>query len=122
MDRKDYVGKDELCCYDEDINVAKSSLLKDETLYDLAEFFKVLGDSTRIKIISVLFKKEFCVGDIAYAINVSQSAVSHQLRILKANSVVRSRRVGKMICYTLDDKHVEKIFNIGLKHIKHIED
>lgn len=91
-----------------------------DTLYDLSEFFKVFGDSTRISIISVLYEmNELCVCDIAAALNMTQSAISHQLRILRASGLVKPRRDGKTIYYTLDDAHVELIYKIGLQHILH---
>ncbi len=91
-----------------------------DKLYDLSEFFKVFGDSTRISIIAVLYKEgELCVCDIAAALNASQSAISHQLRILRANGLVKPRRDGKTVYYALDDEHVEQIYRVGLAHILH---
>ncbi len=89
----------------------------EEMLYDLAELFKVFGDSTRIKIIWALFEEEMCVCDIAYLLNMTQSAISHQLRVLKQARLVKPRRDGKNVYYSLDDQHIEEIFNQGLKHI-----
>ena len=88
-----------------------------EMLYDLADFFKVFGDSTRIKIISALFEEEMCVCDIAYLLDMTQSAISHQLRVLKQARLVKPRRDGKVIYYSLDDQHIGKIFEEGLNHI-----
>ncbi|MGL5150292.1 MAG: ArsR/SmtB family transcription factor [Clostridium sp.] len=96
----------------------KDTLPQDETLYELAEFFKVFGDSTRIKIICALFQEEMCVCDLAALLGVSQSAISHQLRTLKAARLVKFRRDGKVIYYSLDDDHIKHIFDEGLKHIK----
>ena len=91
-----------------------------ETLYDLSEFFKVFGDSTRISIIAALFAAdELCVCDIACALNMGQSAISHQLRILRSAGLIRPRRDGKTIYYSLDDCHVNCIYQMGLKHILH---
>ena len=91
-----------------------------DTLYDLSEFFKVFGDSTRISIISVLYKHgELCVCDIAEALGATQSAISHQLRILRNTGLVKPRREGKTIYYALDDEHVEEIYKMGLTHILH---
>lgn len=87
-------------------------------LYDLAEFFKVFGDSTRIKILFVLFETEMSVGDIATALEMTQSAISHQLKILKTSKLVKSRREGKSIFYSLADEHVKTIFAQGLEHIE----
>jgi len=90
----------------------------EEELYDLAEFFKVFGDTTRIKILCALFSSEMCVCDIAALLNMSQSAVSHQLRVLKQARLVKYRREGKVVYYSLDDEHVKQVFDQGLLHIK----
>ena len=89
----------------------------EETLYDLAELFKVFGDSTRVKILCVLFEAEMCVCDIAELLSMSQSAISHQLRVLKQSKLVKNRREGKTIFYSLADQHVRAIFNQGMEHI-----
>ncbi len=90
----------------------------DEYLYDLSELFRIFGDSTRIKILYALFDDELCVGDIAAILNLSQSSVSHQLRILKDNKLVRFRREGKSIFYALDDDHVRSILQLGMEHVE----
>ena len=90
----------------------------DEILYDLAELFKVFGDSTRIKILYSMFETELCVNDIAKLLNLSQSSVSHQLRILKSSKLVKFRREGKSIFYSLDDEHVRAIISMGMEHVK----
>ena len=90
----------------------------EDKLYDLAEIFKVFGDSTRIKILYVLFEAEMCVCDIAQLLNMNQSAISHQLRILKQNRLVKSRRDGKAVFYSLADSHVRTIINQGMEHIE----
>lgn len=95
-------------------------LLDDDKIIDISELFKIFGDSTRIKIINVLIDKEMCVGDISNLINVSQSAVSHQLRILKSSKLVKYHKDGKEIYYSLADDHVEKIFRMGCEHIDEI--
>ncbi|AOY75038.1 ArsR/SmtB family transcription factor [Clostridium formicaceticum] len=107
------------CIHEEDVKEVKEKMLGDTTLYDLAEFFKVFGDVTRIKILSALFQKEMCVCDIAAVLDMTQSAISHQLRLLKSRRLVKFRREGKVIYYSLDDAHIEKIFNEGLHHIQH---
>lgn len=89
----------------------------EETLYDLAELYKVFGDSTRIKILYVLFEAEMCVCDIAQLLNMSMSAISHQLRVLKQAELVKFRREGKTIFYSLADDHVRAIINQGMEHI-----
>lgn len=94
-----------------------SNMPKDEHLYDLAEFFKVFADSTRIKILYVLAQSEMCVCDIAQILGITQSAVSHQLRMLKQMQLVKYRRDGKTVFYSLSDKHIETILNQGYEHI-----
>lgn len=90
----------------------------EELLYDLAELYKVFGDSTRIKILFALYESEMCVCDIAALLNMTQSAISHQLRVLKQNKLVKFRRDGKEVYYSLDDQHIFKILAQGLEHIK----
>lgn len=92
-------------------------LLEEDNLINVAELFKIFGDSTRIKIITALLDEELCVQDIATAIQMNQSAVSHQLRILKNSQIVKTRRDGKQIFYSLADEHVKKIFKLGYEHI-----
>ncbi|ACD22842.1 helix-turn-helix transcriptional regulator [Clostridium botulinum] len=102
----------------EDIVMKVKDLLpQEETLYDLAELFKVFGDSTRIKIICALFESELCVCDMAALLGMTQSAISHQLRTLKSARLVKFRREGKVIYYSLDDEHIKHIFDEGFKHI-----
>ena len=95
----------------------QSDLPDDEVLYDLAELFKVFGDSTRIKILYALFESEMCVCDIADLLGLTQSAISHQLRTLKANKLVRFRREGKTVFYSLADQHVRSIIGQGMDHV-----
>ena len=90
----------------------------EEYLYDLAELFKVFGDSTRIRILYALFESELCVGDMAQLLGISQSAVSHQLKILKDAKLVRFRRDGKIIFYMLDDDHVRTMLSMGMEKKK----
>lgn len=87
-------------------------------LYDLAELFKVFGDSTRIRILTVLFEEEMCVCDIAEALGMNQSAVSHQLRVLKTAKLIKNRKDGKQVFYSLADDHVRTILAMGLEHIE----
>ncbi|MGI5958233.1 MAG: ArsR/SmtB family transcription factor [Massiliimalia sp.] len=89
----------------------------DEILYDVAELFKVFGDCTRIKILYALFESEMCVCDIAELLGMSQSAISHQLRVLKQARLVKYRRDGKTVFYSLNDDHIKTIFNQGLEHV-----
>ena len=100
------------------VEKVKNRIPPEQELYDLADFFKVFGDSTRIKILYVLFQSEMCVCDIAQLLNMNQSAISHQLRILKQNRLVKSRREGKAVFYSLADGHVRTIINQGLEHIQ----
>lgn len=99
------------------VEEVKDKLPQEEILYDLAELFKVFGDSTRIKIICSLFESEMCVCDLSALLNISQSAISHQLRVLKSARLVKFRRAGKVIYYSLDDDHIKQIFDAGLHHI-----
>lgn len=97
---------------------AEKSLPGHEVLYDVADFFKIFGDSTRIKILWSLFFSEMCVCDIGAVLRMEQSAVSHQLRLLKQSRLVKYRRQGKVIYYSLDDSHVKGIINQALEHVK----
>jgi len=93
--------------------------IPDETdIYNLADFFKVLGDSTRAKIISALDISEMCVCDLAVLLNMTKSAISHQLRALRQANLVKQRREGKVVFYSLSDDHVKSVFELGLEHIK----
>jgi len=94
----------------------RKSMPKDEVLYDLAEFFKVFGDTTRAKIICVLFRSSLCVNDIASVLGMTQSSVSHHLRVLKTSRIVKHQRAGKEIIYSLDDEHIKRIFDEGFEH------
>ena len=94
----------------------QDDLPDDEVLYDLAELFRVFGDSTRIKILYALFESELCVNDIAQVVGISQSAVSHQLRLLKTSKLVKFRREGKAMYYSLDDDHVRSMIALGMEH------
>jgi DNA-binding transcriptional ArsR family regulator len=84
----------------------------------LTEIFRVLGDPTRVRILDALSRSELCVGDLALQLGVTESAVSHQLRLLRNTRIVRSRREGRMIFYALDDKHVLALFRQGLRHVQ----
>ena len=95
----------------------RAEMPADEKLYDLAELFKIFGDSTRIRILYALFEAEMCVCDIAELLNMTQSAISHQLRLLKQSKLVKNRRDGKTVFYSLADDHVRMIINQGMDHI-----
>lgn len=101
------------------VEKVKNTIPDEGVLYDLADLFKVFGDSTRIKIICALFQSEMCVCDIAALLGMNQSAISHQLRVLKQARLVKFRKDGKVVYYSLDDEHVKKIFDQGLAHISH---
>ncbi|MBQ8002063.1 MAG: helix-turn-helix transcriptional regulator [Clostridia bacterium] len=92
-------------------------MLEEELLYDLAELYKIFGDSTRIRILYALFEKEMCVNDIAEELGMTMSAISHQLRILKQARLVKYRKEGKAVFYALADDHVKSIIEMGLEHI-----
>lgn len=117
------IDKNNIECCDfihahEDIIKKVNTLMpEDECLYDLAELFKLFGDCTRIKILYVLFEAEMCVCDLAQLLGMTQSAISHQLRALKQSKLVKSRRDGKTIFYSLADSHVRTIINQGMEHI-----
>lgn len=104
-----------------DSDVAQSIIDKmpeESELYDLADLFKVFGDSTRIKILYALYENEMCVYDIANILNMTQSAISHQLRILKQNRLVKYRKEGKTVLYSLADEHVFTILSQGIEHVE----
>lgn len=100
------------------VNETKNKMPEEEMLYDLAELFKVFGDTTRIKILYALFSNEMCVCDIANLLNMTHSAISHQLRVLKQARLVKFRKEGKTVYYSLDDSHISQIFDCGLNHIQ----
>ena len=100
-----------------DINKIQKELLEEDTIIDIAELFKVFADSTRIKILYALSNKELCVCDLWQGLGLTQSAVSHQLRILKQMRLVKYRKEGKTIYYSLDDDHIQSILNGGLEHV-----
>lgn len=103
--------------HQEIIDVVGKKMPVENSLYDLAELFKVFWDSTRIKILWALSESEMCVCDIAALLNMTQSAISHQLRILKQTRLVKYKKVGKSVFYSLEDNHIKQIFELGLIHI-----
>lgn len=103
--------------HNETINKVRKLMPAEETLYDLAELFKVFGDTTRVKILCALFESEMCVCDIAQLLSMTQSAISHQLRVLKSAKLVKNRKEGKTVFYSLADEHVKHIFDQGLAHV-----
>lgn len=110
---------DTTCIHEQNVQFVKEKMIDNDSISHLAEIFKALGDSTRIKILYILSLKELCVCDITEAIRMNQSAVSHQLRILRNLRLVKYRREGKSVYYSLDDNHILHLFNEGLEHVKH---
>ena len=111
------------CCdfihaHEEIVEKVRQELPDEDTLYDLCELFRIFGDSTRIRILYVLFEAEMCVCDIAQLLGMTQSAISHQLRALKNARLVKSRREGKTVFYSLADDHVKTIIDQGIEHVK----
>ncbi len=116
------MGKNETFCdceiiHKEKVDVAKQGMLNEEYLLDIADFYKALSDSTRIKIINLLEKNELCVCDISSILNMTKSAVSHQLKNLRELNLIKSRKNGKEVWYTLADDHVREVFEVSLEHI-----
>lgn len=117
--------KDELCeceiIHEDIVKRVKSTFPKDETIFDLADFYKIFGDTTRVKILYALDKNELCVCDISTLLSMSISAVSHQLKILRDSNLVKTRRVGKVVYYSLADQHVQEIIECGMEHISELK-
>lgn len=106
-----------LAAHAELVNRVLENQPQEEVLYDLAELFKVFGDSTRIRILYALMESELCVSDLSSILNMNQSAISHQLRILKDAKLVKYRRDGKIILYALDDNHIRTLLSVGMNHV-----
>lgn len=110
------------CIYNEAHEAALETIVNEmaspDELANLAELYKVLGDETRVRILSALVVSELCVGHLAEALGMQSSAISHQLRVLKAARLVRNRKEGRTVYYSLNDDHVEKIFRQGLEHVR----
>ncbi len=104
--------------HEDTVNAVREKMTDEDLLYDIAEIFKIFGDSTRIRILSALLINELCVCDICSLLNMTKSAVSHQLRILRQSKLVKNRRNGKEIYYSLDDDHVASIINLAIEHAK----
>ena len=99
------------------VELVRGRLLSEENYYDLADIFKVFGDSTRVRILSALDVHEMCVCDLANVLSMTKSAISHQLRILRTNNLVSARRDGKNMFYSLADDHIQSIFELALEHL-----
>lgn len=120
------MGKKELECdcgtiHNEVVTDVKGKMLDDESLLDMSDFYKALSDSTRLKIINALYQHELCVCDISCLLNMTKSAVSHQLKNLKELNLIKARRQGKCIYYSLADKHVNAVFEITIEHVKEMK-
>ena len=116
------MGKSEVTCdceiiHQDVVEKVRKELAQEELIFELADFYKIFGDTTRIKILSALDKSELCVCDIAALLNMSISAVSHQLKILRESALVTTSRDGKVVYYSLADEHVQKMIECGLEHI-----
>lgn len=107
----------EECFHPEMLEKAKKAMMPEETLRDLAELFKVLGDHTRVRILNALYHSELCVCDLTSLLEMNQSAVSHQLRVLRAGKIVKSRKEGKNVFYSLDDAHIQRLIQLGSEHV-----
>ncbi|WP_312699259.1 metalloregulator ArsR/SmtB family transcription factor [Sedimentibacter sp.] len=103
--------------HEEVVNDVRQHMPDDDILIDLADVFKVFSDSTRVKILCALFRAEMCVCDISVLLGMTKSSISHQLRILKQSKLVKSRKDGRIVYYSLDDDHVKSIFDQGLSHV-----
>lgn len=115
-----HVDRCDISCIHEDaVAVAKMGMISDDIAQSLADIFKTLADRTRVKILYALMHQELCVCDLAAAIGASESSVSHQLRLLRTNRLVKFRRDGKILYYSLDDDHVKTLFRQGLDHVSH---
>ena len=112
------IDEAEMHAHSETVRKVRAEMPSDDELVDIAEFFKVFGDGTRLKILYVLLSAEMCVFDIAAVLGMSQSAISHQLRVLKQMALVKNRREGKTIFYSLADAHIVTILSQGLDHIE----
>lgn len=118
------MSKNEFICdcsviHQEVVDNTLKNMIEQDTISNLANFFKILGDITRVKILFALSQNEMCVCDIANVLRMSKSSISHQLSTLRKNKIVKCRKVGKEVFYMLDDNHVKEVFEIGIEHIKH---
>ena len=116
-EKKTAPGCELMFVHQEIVERVNAAMPAEETLFDLAELFKIFGDSTRIKILYVLFESEMCVCDIAQLLGMSQSAIFHQLQVLKKSKLVKYRRKGKTVFYSLADSHVRTILGQGMEHV-----
>lgn len=117
MQESEHIGCDFMFVHQEIVKKVTNEMPNEDVLFDLSELFKVFGDSTRIRILYCLFASEMCVCDIATLLSMTQSAISHQLSVLKKNKLVKSRRDGKTMFYSLADSHVRTILDQGVEHV-----
>lgn len=117
MDFEKYRDVDPAFIHEEVVELVRKKMPDEEPIYEVSELFRVFGDSTRARIICALSISELCVGDLAALLSMTQSAISHQLRILKQSRLVRSRREGKVVYYALADEHVKELFNVAFDHV-----
>ena len=110
---------EQFCVHPQNVCRAKATMLTNEAAQQVAEVFKILGDTTRVKILHALSQQELCVCDIAAVVEMGQSAVSHQLRLLRGSRLVKYRKEGKMVWYSLDDEHISLLLTQGIAHIEH---
>ncbi len=101
------------------VDKVKNQMLTEEYFYKLAELFKIMGDSTRMKLLFALDKSDMCVNDIANLLNMSKSSISHQLAVLRNVGIVKYRREGKEVIYSLDDEHIKELFEVSIEHVEH---
>lgn len=118
------MSKNEFICdcniiHNDVVEATKNQMGDEDLLNKLSEFFKILGDTTRTKILYALDKNEMCVCDIANVLGMSKSSISHQLGTLRRSGIVKCRKAGKEVFYTLDDDHVKGVFEVGIEHIEH---
>lgn len=118
------MSKNEFVCdcniiHQDVVDKISNEMLKEDLFYKIADFYKILGDTTRMKILYALDKGEMCVCDIANVLSMSKSSISHQLGTLRRSGIVRCRKVGKEVYYMLDDDHVKQVIEIGIEHIEH---
>ena len=118
------MSKNEYICdcnmvHEEMVNDTLSKMPNTQTLHNLADFFKIMGDSTRCKLLFALLQNEMCVCDLANVLSMTKSSISHQLSKMKEVGLVKSRKAGKTVYYSLDDDHIAEIFEVGLEHIEH---
>ena len=118
------MSKNEFICdcnviHQDKVDDTLKQMADEDLLNKLAEFFKILGDTTRVKILYALDKNELCVCDIANVLGMSKSSISHQLGTLRRSGIVKCKKVGKEVFYMLDDEHVQQVFDVGIEHIEH---